>query len=37
MTIRVWEKQIIGKISEANPRILPNILQLIKKVFEPDQ
>jgi mRNA-degrading endonuclease toxin of MazEF toxin-antitoxin module len=33
MTIRVWEKQIIGKISEANPQILSDILQLIKKVF----
>ena len=33
MTIRVWEKQIIGKISEANPQTLANILQLVKNVF----
>jgi mRNA-degrading endonuclease toxin of MazEF toxin-antitoxin module len=33
MTIRVWEKQILGKISEANPQTLSNILELVKKVF----
>ena len=33
MTIRVWERQIIGKISEANPQTLSNILQLVKNVF----
>ena len=33
MTIRVWEKQIIGKISETNPQILAKILQLVKSSF----
>jgi mRNA-degrading endonuclease toxin of MazEF toxin-antitoxin module len=33
MTIRVWEKQILGKISEANPQALSNIRELVKKVF----
>ncbi|MFB9843248.1 type II toxin-antitoxin system PemK/MazF family toxin [Mucilaginibacter ginsenosidivorans] len=33
MTIRVWEKQIIGKISEVNSQTLSGILHLIKRVF----
>jgi mRNA-degrading endonuclease toxin of MazEF toxin-antitoxin module len=33
MTIRVWEKQIIGKISEAHPETLFNIIATIRKVF----
>jgi len=33
MTIRVWEKQIIGKLSEVNSKTLVEILQIIRKVF----
>jgi mRNA-degrading endonuclease toxin of MazEF toxin-antitoxin module len=33
MTIRVWEKQIIGKISEVNSQTLIEILNLVKSVF----
>jgi mRNA-degrading endonuclease toxin of MazEF toxin-antitoxin module len=33
MTIRVWEKQIIGKISEISPIALVRILNLVKSAF----
>jgi hypothetical protein len=33
MTIRVWEKQIVGKISELSPHSLYNMLQLVKEAF----
>jgi mRNA-degrading endonuclease toxin of MazEF toxin-antitoxin module len=33
MTIRAWEKQIVGKISQVNHGSLSGILQLVQKVF----
>ena len=36
MTIRVWEKQIVGKISRVNEPFLSDILQLVQKVFSND-
>ena len=33
MTIRVWEKQITGKISETTPKALLTIIQLVKSSF----
>ena len=33
MTIRVWEKQIVGKISELIPEALINVLELVKNAF----
>ncbi|MGX5691164.1 type II toxin-antitoxin system PemK/MazF family toxin [Arcticibacter tournemirensis] len=34
MTIRVWDKQIIGKLSEVNAASMEKILAVVKKVFE---
>ena len=33
MTIRVWEKQIVGKISGVNGEALSDILEIVRKVF----
>jgi len=33
MTIRVWEKQIVGKISELTAAALINVLELVKDAF----
>ena len=33
MTIRIWDKQIVGKLSEVTPEALTKILQLVKNTF----
>ena len=34
MTIRVWNKQIIGKLSQVSPEVLSSILNLVRSVFK---